>query len=65
MPDCTWDGDRQPRLEYQSEMSEILHGRRVTNDNVLVRIAEDLGVTRGLIGLAYDAPDSKPPHLHR
>lgn len=36
----------------QSEVSEVLHGRRVQAYDVLVRIAEGLGVPRGWMGLA-------------
>ncbi len=38
----------------QSEVSEVLAGRRVMAYDVLVRIAEGLGVERGWMGLAYD-----------
>jgi transcriptional regulator with XRE-family HTH domain len=38
----------------QSEVSEILKGRQVMSHDVLVRIAEGLGIPRGLMGLAYD-----------
>jgi transcriptional regulator with XRE-family HTH domain len=38
----------------QSEVSEILSGRRVMGYDVLVRIADGLGVPRGCMGLAYD-----------
>jgi transcriptional regulator with XRE-family HTH domain len=38
----------------QSEVSEILKGRQVMSYDVLVRIAEGLGIPRGLMGLAYD-----------
>ena len=37
----------------QSEVSEIISGRRVLAYNVLVRIAEGLGIPRDLMGLAY------------
>lgn len=40
--------------QSQSEVSEILAGRRVVGYNVLVRISEGLGIPRGLLGLAYD-----------
>ena len=49
--------------QSQSEISEILAGRRVTNYHVLVRIADGLGVPRGWMGLAYDTPDGQPPQL--
>lgn len=39
--------------QSQSEVSEILNGRQVMGYNVLVRIADGLGVPRGWIGLAY------------
>jgi predicted XRE-type DNA-binding protein len=48
--------------QSQSEISEILCGRRVTSYDVLVRIADGLGVPRGWMGLAYDEPGSEPPH---
>jgi transcriptional regulator with XRE-family HTH domain len=40
--------------QSQSEISEILGGRRVVSYDLLVRIAEGLNVGRGLLGLAYD-----------
>jgi transcriptional regulator with XRE-family HTH domain len=40
--------------QSQSEISEILKGRRVVSYDVLVRIALGLGVPRGHLGLAYD-----------
>lgn len=40
--------------QSQSEVSEILAGRRVQSYDVLVRIAEGLGVPRGVMGLAQD-----------
>ena len=41
----------------QSEVSEIISGRRVHSYNVLVRIAQGLGVPRERLGLAYsDGP---------
>jgi transcriptional regulator with XRE-family HTH domain len=39
----------------QSEVSDILKGRRVQAYDVLVRIADGLGVPRGWMGLALDA----------
>lgn len=39
--------------QSQSEISEILAGRRVTSYDVLVRIAEGLQIPRGRLGLAY------------
>ncbi len=39
--------------QSQSEVSEILKGRRVLAYDVLVRIAEGLGVPRELMGLSY------------
>lgn len=36
----------------KSEISEVLSGRKVTKYDVLVRIADGLGVPRGLMGLA-------------
>ena len=40
--------------QSQSEVCEVLKGRRVMAYDVLVRIAEGLGVPRGWMGLAYD-----------
>jgi transcriptional regulator with XRE-family HTH domain len=40
--------------QSQSEISEILSGRRVCAYDVFVRIADGLGVPRGWMGLAYD-----------
>src|SRR5262245_25484040 len=37
--------------QSQSEVSEILAGRRVLSYDVLLRIADGLGVARGLMGL--------------
>jgi len=39
--------------QSQSEVSEIVKGRRVIAYDVLVRIADGLGVPRGLMGLSY------------
>lgn len=48
--------------QAQSEISEILCGRRVTSYDVLVRIAQGLGVPRGWMGLGQDGPDPTPHH---
>jgi transcriptional regulator with XRE-family HTH domain len=40
--------------QSQSEVSEILKGRTVMGYDVFVKIAEGLGIPRGLMGLAYD-----------
>jgi transcriptional regulator with XRE-family HTH domain len=40
--------------QSQSEISEILAGRRVNSYDVLERIAAGIGVPRGLLGLAYE-----------
>jgi len=40
--------------QSQSEISEIMSGRQVMAYDVLVRIADGLGVPRGYLGLAYD-----------
>ncbi len=40
--------------QSQSEVSEILKGRQVMAYDVLVRIADGLGIPRGYMGLAYD-----------
>jgi len=42
--------------QSQSEVSEIVKGRRVIAYDVLVRIADGLGVPRGLMGLSYGEP---------
>ncbi|GGL12413.1 XRE family transcriptional regulator [Sphaerisporangium melleum] len=49
--------------QSQSEISEILNGRQVMAYDVLVRIADGLGVPRGYMGLAYDdaAPAADGP----
>jgi transcriptional regulator with XRE-family HTH domain len=57
----------------QSEVSEILGGRRVVSYDVLARIADGLGVPRGWMGLAlvFEVSDvqatgqalSSPPDL--
>jgi len=41
--------------QSQPEVSAILRGRRVTAYDLLVRIAEGLGIPRGYLGLAYTA----------
>jgi transcriptional regulator with XRE-family HTH domain len=40
--------------QSQSEVSEILKGRRVNSYDVLVRICEGLGIPRSLMGLSYE-----------
>lgn len=47
--------------QRESEVSEILAGRRVQSVAVLERIADGLGVPRGGMGLAY-TPDVAPVH---
>ena len=42
--------------QSQPEVSAIMHGRKVMAYDVLVRIADGLGVPRGLMGLAF-APE--------
>ncbi|MDQ3152451.1 MAG: helix-turn-helix transcriptional regulator [Actinomycetota bacterium] len=39
----------------QSEVAEILAGRKIDDYDVLVRIAEGLGIPRKLMGLSYGA----------
>jgi Helix-turn-helix domain len=46
--------------QAQSEVSEILSGRRVHAYEVLTRIADGLGVPRGWMGLAYDDNAGQP-----
>jgi transcriptional regulator with XRE-family HTH domain len=41
--------------QSQSEISEILAGRRVIAYDVLARVSDGLGIPRGYMGLAYDA----------
>lgn len=44
----------------QSEISEIMTGRRVSAYAVLLRVADGLGIERGIMGLAYtDNPGQK------
>ncbi len=43
--------------QHQSEVNEILRGRRVAKYDTLVRIADGLGFHRGLMGLAYVDPE--------
>ncbi|MCP3802287.1 helix-turn-helix domain-containing protein [Allokutzneria sp. A3M-2-11 16] len=47
----------------QSDVSEITNGRQVQAYDVLARIADGLGIERGLMGLAYSdsTPQSAPP----
>jgi transcriptional regulator with XRE-family HTH domain len=44
----------------QSEVSAIFRGRQVQAYDVLVRIADGLGIPRGLMGLAYDEDTTEP-----
>jgi transcriptional regulator with XRE-family HTH domain len=44
----------------QSEVSEILKGRQVQAYDVLVRVAEGLGILRGAMGLAYTEDEPEP-----
>ncbi|WP_225997100.1 helix-turn-helix domain-containing protein [Myceligenerans pegani] len=41
-------------MQSPSEVYEILRGRQVLAHDVLVRIADGLGVPRGYMGVAYD-----------
>jgi hypothetical protein len=43
----------------QSEVSEILSGRRVLSYDVLLRVVEGLGIPRGLMGLGYGTRGSE------
>jgi transcriptional regulator with XRE-family HTH domain len=47
--------------QSQSEVCEIIKGRQVQSYDVLVRIANGLGVPRGAMGLAYDEDSSTEP----
>jgi transcriptional regulator with XRE-family HTH domain/tetratricopeptide (TPR) repeat protein len=46
--------------QSQSEVSEIINGRQVMGYDVLVRIANGLGIPRGMMGLAYDGDSTEP-----
>jgi transcriptional regulator with XRE-family HTH domain len=46
--------------QSQSEISEVMSGRRIVSYDVLARIADGLGVSRGYLGLAYYAPGPYP-----
>jgi transcriptional regulator with XRE-family HTH domain len=46
----------------QSEVSEVLAGRKIIAYAVLARIADGLGVPRGFMGLAYAGPSSTESH---
>jgi hypothetical protein len=46
--------------QSQPEIHEVLHGRRVVSYDLLLQIADGLGVPRGWMGLAYDTPDGQP-----
>jgi hypothetical protein len=53
---------RPARVQVQSEVSEIIRGRRqVAGYDVLVRIADGLGVPRSWMGLTYD--ESSMPYF--
>jgi transcriptional regulator with XRE-family HTH domain len=47
--------------QSQSEVSEILAGRQVQSYDVLIRVADGLGVPRGWMSLAYDASSPSMP----
>lgn len=49
----------------QSEVSAIMNGRRVNSYEVLLRVANGLGIERGLMGLAYtdDAEHEQEPEV--
>jgi hypothetical protein len=42
--------------QQQSEIAEIIGGRRVNSYDLLVRVSESLQIPRGRLGLAYDPP---------
>jgi plasmid maintenance system antidote protein VapI len=44
----------------QSEISEIMNGRRVVGYRVLVRICQGFGIPRGWMGLAFDLDQELP-----
>jgi transcriptional regulator with XRE-family HTH domain len=46
---ASWTG------QGQSEVSAIIHGRRVISYQVLSRIADGLGISRGYLGLSWCA----------
>jgi plasmid maintenance system antidote protein VapI len=49
--------------QSQSEISEIVGGRRVRSYDVLARIAEGFGIPRGWMGLAYDQEQDMEPEM--
>ena len=49
--------------QSQSEISDILAGRRVNAYDVLIRIADGLSVPRGWLGLAHVDVDAKPTEV--
>lgn len=49
--------------QSQSEISEILSGRRVWSYDVLVRIADGFGIPRGWMGLAHADTDPPPSEI--
>ena len=46
--------------QSQSEISEIVGGRRVVSYDVLARIAAGFGIPRGWMGLAFDQDQELP-----
>jgi hypothetical protein len=46
--------------QSQSEISEVMSGRRIVSYDVLARIADGLGISRGYLGMAYCAPGPCP-----
>jgi predicted XRE-type DNA-binding protein len=46
--------------QSQSEISEVMSGRRIVSYDVLARIADGLGIPRGYLGMAYCAPGTHP-----
>ena len=58
--------------QAQSEVSEILGGRRVLSYDLLLRIADGFGIPRGRMGLAFDEETAamyagleRPPAVQR
>ena len=46
--------------QSQSEISEVMSGRRIVSYDVLARIADGLGISRGYLGMAYCPPGPYP-----
>lgn len=49
--------------QQQSEISVIIHGRKIVTYGTLVRIATGLGIPRGYLGLSWCERDCPPVHV--